>query len=135
MMRNNISNKPSFFARSSSSVSSRCASRSSRVAELSIFHSFRSVVGASNGKEGGDACHLPAGVVAKQAPLTEIPPKVGHAPEGGNGPGLRLPVAQCWGHLKRVARWAGDSWVGDLIGAICLFGIFYFLLLFGWALS
>lgn len=68
------------------------------------------------------------------APLTEIPPKVGHAPEGGNGPGLRLPVAQCWGHLKRVARWLDDSWAGDLIGAICLFGIFYLLLLFGWAL-
>ncbi|WP_096705076.1 hypothetical protein [Phaeobacter gallaeciensis] len=69
------------------------------------------------------------------APLAEIPPKVGHAPEGGNGPSLRLPVAQCWDHLKRVARWLDDSWVGDLIGAICLFGIGYLLLLFGWVLS
>lgn len=110
-------------------------SANTRSSSSDISHSFRSVVGTSNGKDGGDACHLPAGVVAEQAPLTEIPPKVGHAPEGGNGPGLRLPVAQCWGHLKRVARWLDDSWVGDLIGAICLFGIFYLLLLFGWALS
>lgn len=77
--------------------------------------------------------HLPE--IKFTAPLTEIPPKVGHAPKGGNGPGLRLPVAQCWGHLKRVARWLDDSWAGDLIGVICLFGIGYMLLLFGWALS
>ncbi len=110
-------------------------SANTRSSSSDISHSFRSVVGTSNGKDGGDACHLPAGVAAEQAPLTEIPPKVGHAPEGGNGPGLRLPVAQCWGHLKRVARWLDDSWAGDLIGAICLFGIGYMLLLFGWALS
>ena len=67
--------------------------------------------------------------------LTKIPPTVGHAPEGGNGPGPRLPVARCWGQLKRAARWLDDSWVGDLIGAVSLFGICYLLLLFGWALS
>ncbi|EEE39131.1 hypothetical protein RKLH11_2977 [Rhodobacteraceae bacterium KLH11] len=64
-----------------------------------------------------------------------IPPKVGHGSEGGNGPGLRSFVPQCWGQLKRAARWLDDSWVGDLLGAVCLFGIWYLLFLFGWVLS
>lgn len=61
------------------------------------------------------------------APLAEIPPKV--------GPSLRLPAAQSWSRLRRLARWLDDNWVGDLIGAACLFGIVYLLLLFGWVLS
>jgi hypothetical protein len=70
-----------------------------------------------------------------QSPLAENPPRVGHAPEGGNGPGLRLFFTQCWGHLKRFSAWLDDSWAGDLIGGICLFGTLYLLLVAGWVLS
>ncbi len=111
-------------------------SANTRSSSSDISHSFHLVAGTSDGREGGGACHhygdTPA---ANKAPLAEIPPRVGHAPEGGNGPSLRLPVAQCWDHLKRVTRWLDDSWVGDLIGAACLFGILYLSLLIGWVLS
>ena len=101
----------------------------------SLSHSFRSVVGTANGKEGGGACHLPAAPAANPAPLAETLPQVGHAPDGGTGPSPRSFFARCWGHLRRVSRWLDDSWAGDLIGVICLFGIWYLLLIFGWALS
>ena len=67
--------------------------------------------------------------------LTETLPKVGHASEGGNGSSLRSPVAQCWSHLKHVNCWLQDSWIGDLIGVICLFGIGFGFWLIGWVLS
>ncbi len=122
--------------------------------------SLRSVVGPSDGKGGGGACHLPASsaanTVASQGSLTaapllttpegashpsgafwnsEIPPRFGHAPGGGIGPGLRAPEAQRRGRLKRVARWLDDSWVGDLIGVVCLFGGGYLFLLLAWAFN
>lgn len=62
-------------------------------------------------------------------------PRVGHAPVGGKGPSLHRPELQCWGHLKRVARWLEDSWLGDLIGLICIFFVGYVFLLFGSAMT
>lgn len=35
----------------------------------------------------------------------------------------------------RALRALDDHWLGDLIGALCLFGILYGFLLFGWVLS
>lgn len=66
---------------------------------------------------------------------TRFSPRDGHAPEGGIGPSLLRPEMQCWGQLKSVARWLDDSWIGDLIGVICIFGIWYVFYLFGWAMT
>ncbi len=127
--------------------------------------SLRRFSGSFGGKGGGGACHLPTGSAAHKvasqgglaaaplrttpregssypsgafeapSPLAEIPPRFGHAPGGGNGPSLRHVLARCWGHLKGVAMWLDDSWVGDLIAALCLFGIGYLFLLFAWVFN
>lgn len=58
------------------------------------------------------------------------PPSVGHAPIGGVGLRTRQPKARFWGRLLRVARWLEDSWAGELLGALCIFGMVYLFLLF-----
>lgn len=46
-----------------------------------------------------------------------------------------LPLRAGWQRLKAAAVWLDDSWVGDLIGAVCLFGSIYLFTLIAWALS
>lgn len=46
-----------------------------------------------------------------------------------------LPLRAGWQRLKAAFVWLDDSWVGDLIGAVCLFGSIYIFTLIAWALS
>lgn len=47
------------------------------------------------------------------------------------GPCASSPLRRGWRWLVRAAARLEDSWLGDLIGALCLFVIFYGVLLLG----
>lgn len=68
-------------------------------------------------------------------PHLRVPPAAGAAREPAKPRGLPLVVRAVWQRLKRANAWLEDSWVGDLIGVICLFAIGYGLTVFAWVLS
>ncbi|MDO5706914.1 MAG: hypothetical protein Q4G49_17825 [Paracoccus sp. (in: a-proteobacteria)] len=40
-----------------------------------------------------------------------------------------------WARIRRANAWLENSWLGDLIGAVCLFATLYLLLIAGAVLS
>ncbi|WP_010142189.1 hypothetical protein [Oceanicola sp. S124] len=47
------------------------------------------------------------------------------------GPRVLPPLRAAWRRICIASRWIDDSWVGDLIGAICLFIILFMGLFMG----
>lgn len=80
----------------------------------------------------GDILSSPLGAFEVPSPLTENSPRGSHAPEGETVPSPHHVHMRCWGHIKRVAHQFEQSWLGDLVGAVLVFGIGYLALLIGW---
>ena len=72
------------------------------------------------------------GAFEAPSPLTENSPKGSHAPRSEADPSPRRVHTRCWGHIKRVAIRFEQSWVGDLVGALCLFASGYLALVAAW---
>lgn len=102
---------------------SRACTRASSDFTRSSIVSLHPVVGASDGKgrlaepqaqiapgRSGGGLHAPAATVAACEPPS---PRASSSLRAG------------WGWLIRVVRRLDDHWIGDLIGAVCLFGMLW----------
>lgn len=49
--------------------------------------------------------------------------------------GARDCLRRAWGAIRAGVRWLEDSWLGDLLAILSLFGTCYLLLLAGWVLE
>lgn len=67
------------------------------------------------------------------APATRFSPPPGcrHC-QGAPGPSFFISFRKNWG---RFFRWPGWDWIGDVIGAVSLFGMLWILLVLGWAVG
>lgn len=101
----------------------RCCSQYQRHTSDSSIVSLHPVVGASDGKG------RPAAPQAQIAPgrsggVLHAPAATGIACEPSS-PRASSSLRAGWGWLIRAARRLDDHWIGDLIGAVCLFGMLW----------
>jgi len=102
---------------------SRACTRASSDFTRSSIVSLHPVVGASDGKG------RPAGPQAQIAPgrsggVLHAPAATGIACEPSS-PRASSSLRAGWGWLIRAARRLDDHWIGDLIGAVCLFALLW----------
>lgn len=138
----NISKSLSRFTRSHSrrisvcSSDMRSSSSSARASALSAYRcipSLHPVVGASDGRghqdqnklksddPDGDVFRAPAATVAARKPASA---RV-----------LPSSLRAGWHRIKAASDWLDNHWLGDLLGAICVFGFGFVVLLISWGLQ
>lgn len=74
-------------------------------------------------------------MIHEPKPHLRVPPAAGAAREPARPRGLPLVARAVWQRLKDANDRLENSWVGDLIGAICLFVIGYGAMIFMWVLT
>ena len=73
---------------------------------------------------------IPKTIEEFRAPAAPVEPRKPASPRV-----LPSPLRAGWRRIRAASDWLDGHWVGDLLGAICLFGILFAVLLIGWGMQ
>ncbi|MFV0409851.1 MAG: hypothetical protein ACK5LJ_09210 [Paracoccus sp. (in: a-proteobacteria)] len=115
------------------STSCSVSNASRRAARSSVIESLHQVPGRADGRGRQDQNKLKSGVPGGD--IFCAPAATGAARKPASPRAILSPLRAGWRRIRAASDWLDGHWVGDLLGAICVFGIGIAVLIIAWGVQ